>query len=62
MAYQGEVNGYYATSFEEAFILTNYDNAITNELLKELKPNIYRSIVGEESEYEKNKENSYKWK
>lgn len=43
MAYQGEVNGYYATSFEEAFILTNYDNAITNELLKELKPNIYRS-------------------
>ena len=37
MAYQGEVNGYYATSFEEAFILTNYDNAITNELLKELK-------------------------
>lgn len=61
LAYQGEVNGYYATSFEEAFILTNYDNAITNELLKELKPNIYRSIVGEESEYEKNKENSYKW-
>lgn len=50
-----------STSFEEAFILTNYDNAITNELLKELKPNIYRSIVGEESEYEKNKENSYKW-
>lgn len=37
LAYQGEVNGYYATSFEEAFILTNYDNAITNELLKELK-------------------------
>ena len=30
LAYQGEVNGYYATSFEEAFILTNYDNAITN--------------------------------
>lgn len=61
LAYQGEVNGYYATSFEEAFILTNYDNAITNELLKELKPNIYKGIIGEESEYEKNKENSYKW-
>jgi predicted ATP-dependent endonuclease of OLD family len=61
LAYQGEVNGYYATSFEEAFILTNYDNAIINELLKELKPNIYKGIIGEESEYEKNKENSYKW-
>lgn len=46
MTYQGEINGYYATSFEEAFILTNYDNEITNELLKELKPNIYKSIVG----------------
>lgn len=61
LAYQGEVNGYYATSFEEAFILTNYDNAITNELLKELKPNIYKGIVGEKSKYGKNKENSYKW-
>lgn len=61
LTYQGEINGYYATSFEEAFILTNYDNEITNELLKELKPNIYKSIVGKEVEYEKNKENSYKW-
>lgn len=61
LAYQGKVDGYYATSFEEAFILTNYDNAITNELLKELKPNIYKSIVSEKSKYEKNKENSYKW-
>jgi len=41
--------------------VTNYDNAITNELLKELKPNIYKSIVSEKSKYEKNKENSYKW-
>jgi hypothetical protein len=61
LAYQGEINGYYATSFEEAFILTNYDNAITNELLQELKPSIYKSIVGEVPKYEKNKENSYKW-
>ena len=49
------------TSFEEAFILTNYDNALANELLKELKPQIYKSIVGENPEHEKNKENSYKW-
>ena len=61
LTYQGEINGYYATSFEEAFILTNYDNEITNELLKKLKPNIYKSIVGKKVEYEKNKENSYKW-
>lgn len=61
LAYQGKINGYYATSFEEAFILTNYDNALANELLKELKPQIYMSIVGENPEYEKNKENSYKW-
>ena len=61
LGYQGEINGYYATSFEEAFILTNYDNALTNELLKELKPQIYKSIVGKNPKYEKNKENSYKW-
>lgn len=61
LSYQGAINGYYATSFEEAFILTNHDNKITNELLKELKPNIYKRIVGKKLEYEKNKENSYKW-
>lgn len=61
LAYQGKINGYYATSFEEAFILTNYDNALANELLKELKPQIYKSIVGKIPKYEKNKENSYKW-
>lgn len=61
LAYQGKINGYYATSFEEAFILTNYDNALANELLKELKPQIYKSTVGKIPKYEKNKENSYKW-
>lgn len=45
LGYQGEINGYYATSFEEAFILTNYDNALTNELLKELKPQIYKQCI-----------------
>lgn len=53
LAYQGKINGYYATSFEEAFILTNYDNALANELLKELKPQIYKSIVGKIPKYEK---------
>ena len=31
--------------YGEVFILTNYDNALANELLKELKPQIYKSIV-----------------
>ena len=61
LTYQGVIEGYYATSFEEAFILTNYDNVIVNELLKEIKPGIYKSIVESGNDYKKNKENSYKW-
>lgn len=61
VAYQGKENGYYATSFEEALILTNYKNEIVNELLSEIKPRIYLGIVGEEKDYNKNINNSYKW-
>ena len=66
LAYQGNINGYYATSFEEAFILTNFDNVLTNKLLKELRPEIYKNIVGKENKkerpkYENNKKNSYMW-
>lgn len=60
LAYQGKVENYYATSFEEAFILTNYNNEYLNSVLKQLKPDIYGKIVGKE-EYSKNIENSYKW-
>ena len=35
------INSFYATSFEEAFILTNYDNKILNDTLREIKPEIY---------------------
>ena len=35
------INGFYATSFEEAFILTNYNNKILNDTLHEIKPEIY---------------------
>lgn len=35
------INGFYATSFEEAFILTNTDNKILNDVLKNIKPRIY---------------------
>lgn len=37
----GATNGFYATSFEEAFILTNYNNKILNDTLHEIKPEIY---------------------
>ncbi len=61
LAYQGNVNGYYATSFEEAFILTNYNNIILNNILKNLKPKVYEDIVGIVPDFSKNKEYSSKW-
>ena len=61
LAYQGKINGYYATSFEEALILNNYDNEVINNILKELKPRIYTNIVGIKPDYNKNIDNSYKW-
>lgn len=54
------VDGYYATSFEEAFILTNYKNSILNTVLFKVKPIIYNDIVGEEINKDKLKEESYK--
>jgi len=53
------INGYYATSFEEAFILENYDNDILNEVLKTLKPKIYQDIVGKDENRDNLKNNSY---
>lgn len=38
----------YATSFEEAFILTNHDNNILNKALFKTKPEIYKDIVGKD--------------
>ena len=61
LAYQGKINGYYATSFEEAFILTNYDNKVVNDILKTLKPRIYKNITEDGTDKKKNIENSYMW-
>lgn len=41
------IGGFFATSFEEAFILCNFDNEILNLVLKNVKPTIYKDIVGE---------------
>lgn len=61
IAYQGKVGYYYATSFEEAFIATNFSNEILNSVLNKLKPQIYKEIVGDPINYNNNKRFSYKW-
>ncbi len=60
IAYQGKINEYYATSFEEAFILTNYHNELLVNVLKSIKPNICKEIMGNENNLNKIKDNSYK--
>lgn len=40
-----DINKYYPTSFEEAFILTNEKNRILHEVLKKVKPEIYKEII-----------------
>lgn len=37
-----KVQGYYPTSFEEAFILENYDNSLVKDAIKEVKPRVYK--------------------
>lgn len=62
ITYQGQIEGYYATSFEESYILTNYQNSILIEVLKTLKPRILKEIIGEAGSEDINelKEKSYK--
>ena len=61
IAIQNEsIEGYYATSLEEAFILQNYDNDILNNAIKEIKPKIYEEIIGNPSNKKNLANNSYK--
>lgn len=55
------IENQFASSFEEAFILTNYKNEILNKTLKELKPKIYKEITGNKENVSKNIDNSFKW-
>jgi len=48
ITYQGICNGVYPTSFEEAYILKNLSNTILNEVLAEIKPQIYNDIIANE--------------
>lgn len=60
LAYQNKIQGYYATSFEEAFILTNFNNLIVNRVLEKMKPDIYKGILKDDTSYNNIKDNSYK--
>lgn len=41
-----KINGFYPTSFEEAYILTNPENDIVDVALKKVKPDIYKEVKG----------------
>ena len=55
-----KINDCYATSLEESLILSNYNNTILNNSIKEVKPNIYKEIVGENIVKKNLADNSYK--
>lgn len=58
------IESQYASSLEEALILTNYDNDLINDVIEKCKPNIYKSIIklGEDPENSRRNliDNSYK--
>lgn len=61
LTYQKDtIENYFATSLEEAFILTNFDNNILNNTLQYCRPQIYKDIVGEEMNTENVKSYSFK--
>lgn len=56
------INRYYATSFEEAFILSNSDNSILKKVLCDIKPRIFSSISsGNDSDSNSINNNSFMW-
>lgn len=61
ITFQKKTNGYYPTSFEEAFILKNYKNKLFNTIMKSVKRNIYSRIVTKDKILSNNRDNSYKW-
>lgn len=61
LSYQGMINGFYATSFEEAYILTNFKNDILKKAIGKLKQKFLEGIIGKEEDVEQIKENSYKF-
>ena len=57
-----QIGKFYPTSFEEAFILTNFDNNILNDVLEKIRPGVYEEVMGKEAKnFQNNKEKSYRW-
>ena len=62
VCYQNRIGKFYPTSFEEAFILTNFDNNILNDVLEKIRPGVYEEVMGKEAKnFQNNKEKSYRW-
>lgn len=59
VAYQTKIGRYFPTSFEESYILTNYNNDLLNEVLKNLKPILFAERI--KSDSKNNQKNSYWW-
>lgn len=59
VAYQTKVGRYFPTSFEESYILTNYDNSLLNTILKKLKPQLFKERI--KVDVKNNQKNSYWW-
>ncbi|PLY38594.1 ATP-dependent endonuclease [Pectobacterium carotovorum] len=49
-----KIEGQYATSFEEALILTNYENDILNQVLRQCKPRVYQQVLSEDGKEARN--------
>ena len=61
IAFQGDkIEDFYATSLEEALILSNYSNDILNITIKKVKPEIYQEILADSALRTNLIENSYK--
>lgn len=61
VVFQKDIIGdFFATSFEEAYILQNYKNNIMQTALKNTKPQIYQDILGDDANTEELKNKSYK--
>lgn len=54
------IEGYFATSLEEAIILTNHDNDLLNKLISNLKPQIYNTIINRGKNKEQIKKSSFR--
>lgn len=58
---QTKCEGYYPTSFEEALILQNADNALLRDAMLRLKPKIFKDLASSPTAATQLRENSYRY-